>query len=91
MRLKAIQTQTHMTTTTFSSPTTGRLPYPLPALAGAVVTGVSKHFGAHCLPVVLFLVLPPYTGGRENPEKPETKPRLRRTERKSKLLHGREL
>ena len=62
MRLKAIQTQTNMTTTTFSSPTTGRLPHPLLALAGAVVTDVSKHFGVYCLPVVLFLVLPPYGG-----------------------------
>ena len=57
MRLKAIQTQTHMAIATFSSPTTGRLPHPLPALVSVVMTDVLKHFGVHCLPVVLFLVL----------------------------------
>ena len=39
----------------FFFPTTGRLPHPPPALAGAVVTDVSKHFGVHCVSVVLFL------------------------------------
>ena len=63
MRLKAIQTQTHITTTNSSSPAKGRLPHPLLALAGAVVTDVSKHFGVHCLYVVLFLVpSPPHRG-----------------------------
>ena len=32
-------------------------------LAGTVVTGLSRHFGVHCLPVVLFLTPP--CGGRE--------------------------
>ena len=63
MRLRAIQTQTQTTTAAFSSPTTGRLPHPLPAFAGAVVTDVSKHFGVHYLNVVLFLVLPIIWGG----------------------------
>ena len=38
------------------SSTTGRLPNPLPALAGAVVADVPKHFGVHRLPAVLFHV-----------------------------------
>ena len=65
MRLEAFQTQTHRTTTTLCFPATGRLPHPLLALAGAVVTNLSKHFGVHCLPAVLLLVPTPTWGGRE--------------------------
>ena len=65
MRPKAVQTQTHMTTKTFSSPTTGRPPHPLLAFTGAVVTDVSERFCVYCLPVALFLVPPTISGGRE--------------------------
>ena len=52
VRMKAIQTLTHIATTTSSCPTTGHLPHPLPNLVGVVVTDVSMYFGVHCLLVV---------------------------------------
>ena len=47
----------------FSFLTTGRLPHPLPALAGVVVTDMSRCTWLACCAIPNS---PPHTGGREN-------------------------
>ena len=52
----------------------GAKTHPLLALAGAVVKDLSKNFGAHCLHVFLFLVLPHTGGGVSGLEKQSINP-----------------